>query len=865
MADEKKNDKDKEAQSDAPVANLHVSQIIAALHQNAISKCKDELGDKFRIVNSAIDDAGNNPVLNSQGEHIISVIPTDNAAKKNIAVPLESAVAALKKYVHWFVGPDLAKKINEKNIGVLGDSNDKSNTAGKSKSVLDKQDEQLHDLDESSRPFMTFSQFLREQDEQDQDEQQKQEINKQSQEKDPSKPENKEQDSKQDKDQDKKKNPNAKLQKIDMSDTIYESQLGYYIVYEMKVEGLKKETKEDAMKSMRKSIVNYLGNFFDDVKITASGLFGGGESFTVKDVKDKLRNTFGPIDPDELARNVEERINKKFKGASPHADVEIKNKRTLIPDLGSFISGKEKQQIESADYSLWIKLDYTDPKKQVLNRGAIADIVQASITGLWKKFKNRIKADDVIYIKNYKDIHANTEKIKKLYNNTPSPNDIQARIDKARDLNDAVSKIKKMFERIISDKDRDDCDRAERCSQLWDNFYKENKLGDNEQIEKLKNIHNGSRKFKEYFKAFIEKYAKTYKETEDKELSESIHSVVFSVSNSKISQMLIESMFGPCIALTNEEENDSKDTSQDSDEQQFSAEDAANHAKLFLKQSIGDDYEIPNIECKLKDDVIKELALFKVPDELKNDKHVNAIAIVPNLLSESHISNDIFSILFESNIVHSSTSILLETKLEDFINANNLSKENALKDENIKKLKDILGYSTEKTRDKVKIYFAIKDFVKDNKLSKEDTLKDENVEKLKDILHLDNKKTLANIKAYFSNKSNANSVTDVDSAIKNSFRKALENANAKDIGDFFALKAKTFNESTNDQKTKDKKYLQNAYVMTFGNEEMVSPVDPSDIDANDVDSSESTRNDLYIIPMPGLSYEDPEYANKKLM
>lgn len=39
-------------------------------------------------------------------------------------------------------------------------------------------------------------------------------------------------------------------------------------------------------------------NFFDDLKITAAGLFGGGDSFTVKDVKDKIRSTFGPIDPD---------------------------------------------------------------------------------------------------------------------------------------------------------------------------------------------------------------------------------------------------------------------------------------------------------------------------------------------------------------------------------------------------------------------------------------------------------------------------------------------------------------------------------------------------------------------------------------
>jgi len=121
---------------------------------------------------------------------------------------------------------------------------------------------------------------------------------------------------------------------------------------------VKKQAKiDDSMKSMGKSIVNYFKNFFDDVTITASGLFGGGDSFTVKDVKDKLRKTFGPIDPDELARNVEERINKKFKGSTPHASVDVQDQRTLVSDLGSFINGKQKQKIESAEYSLKILID----------------------------------------------------------------------------------------------------------------------------------------------------------------------------------------------------------------------------------------------------------------------------------------------------------------------------------------------------------------------------------------------------------------------------------------------------------------------------------------------------------------------------
>lgn len=49
--------------------------------------------------------------------------------------------------------------------------------------------------------------------------------------------------------------------------------------------------------------------------------------------------------------------------------------------------------------------------------------------------------------------------------------------------------------------------------------------------------------------------------------------------------------------------------------------------------------------------------------------------------------------------------MLLEGKIEDFIKSNNLSKEDALNDENIKKLKKILKLNDDKTRAKVEKYF----------------------------------------------------------------------------------------------------------------------------------------------------------------
>ena len=47
----------------------------------------------------------------------------------------------------------------------------------------------------------------------------------------------------------------------------------------------------------------------------------------------------------------------------------------------------------------------------------------------------------------------------------------------------------------------------------------------------------------------------------------------------------------------------------------------------------------------------------------------------------------------------------------------------------------------------------------------------------------------------------------------------------------------------------------------FGDEEII-PVELKDPAVDD--ENEIKRNDLYIIPMAGLRYEDPEYANKNL-
>jgi hypothetical protein len=77
--------------------------------------------------------------------------------------------------------------------------------------------------------------------------------------------------------------------------------------------------------------------FFDDVKFTASGLFGGNDSFTVKDAKDAFRNAFGPIDPDDLVEKVRKEIDGIRHPDTDSPSIMIRDKATLISDLGSNI------------------------------------------------------------------------------------------------------------------------------------------------------------------------------------------------------------------------------------------------------------------------------------------------------------------------------------------------------------------------------------------------------------------------------------------------------------------------------------------------------------------------------------------------
>ena len=118
----------------------------------------------------------------------------------------------------------------------------------------------------------------------------------------------------------------------------------------------------------------------------------------IQDIKDKFKDTFGAVNPEELTSNIEKEINSIRHPDTDRPQVNIRDKDTLILDLGNNIDAQQKKMIQSADYSVWIKLQEQDPKKPIFNTRVIADIVTGSIKGLLKKFKNKITKNDVVYI-----------------------------------------------------------------------------------------------------------------------------------------------------------------------------------------------------------------------------------------------------------------------------------------------------------------------------------------------------------------------------------------------------------------------------------------------------------------------------------
>jgi len=592
-----------------------------------------------------------------------------------------------------------------------------------------------------------------------------------------------------------------------------------------------------------------------------------------------------------------------------------------------------------------------------------------------------IGKNDVIYIENFKDIHGKTEKIRKLYNDVPTPNNIEETINRAKNANDAVSKLEKLFDKIRNSTYRSNCERASKCFMLWDKFYSEGKFKD--KTAELTKISRDNKQFTDIFKPFIDKYSRVFAKTENKELDESIKTISFAVSNAEISKLLIESMFGASFNMIDEAEENSSD-----DSSKFNAEDAISYAAHLIDDKYRKnekDGNLFSIQCGIKQSLQKNLKLFDLPDSFLSSDYKNAIAAVPaqyasngKMNESTSVSDDIFSILFEEDKPDGGESDeskekfelpdiddgvmkqILTTALkranakdisEDLITASvmkldesadsskedygiDLTDVNGILHKNVEEFVTNSMQDSKKRNEKVdnrdnisNNWFIgvaksddVKNFLKDhslgskadyNRLNKEFSFVFLTYPSKKGIERTDGKTYGAATKGfkYFNsgtvksiiNKSfmtngimtdenfdiftvkGVPSKAEVDSSIFNgsSAKSTLTYYKSEVLPEYIIYLA-TFDideeelsptppsppglPNPGSESSKNTKKLTTAYILEFGKEEINTVEIKTDADIDvDLDDVDNKRNDLYIIPIRWMKYEDPEYERKNLI
>lgn len=371
----------KEAQN---VCNVNVPAIIAALHQKALAEATKKVTN-CRIANSAIEDDGKTAKLKSAGEHIITVFSKDKDEK----ILKTDALIALKEYVHWFVGPDLESKVKDDIVMPLDDEEQKQE-GSESKPEDEKESEEKKEQVNASLMFPKFYKFLQSLNEAtDERKIADSEIKEGSDVVDSADAVQKDTDEKKTKEQEKNDDTTGKDP---------EENAGYYIVYSLKVQGLKETKIKDAISDLAKGI-------FDSLTITASGLFGGGASFTGKDVRKKLHELKN-IDAGKLAKDVGTFLKKKYPDVTQITAYE-RDGKTLFNELKSEynnqLSKEQKSAITEAPFSVCVKIQEKDAAKPFINASKIAEAIRKCMSFFKLGSKMKVDADSIITITNYVD------------------------------------------------------------------------------------------------------------------------------------------------------------------------------------------------------------------------------------------------------------------------------------------------------------------------------------------------------------------------------------------------------------------------------------------------------------------------------
>lgn len=366
------NDKDNIGTIEAPkdvasACDISINNIFAQLHEKAYGEAESAHPD-YNIQNSAIENKDGS--FYGPGTHIILAVP----AKEGGECTKDGALEAIKTYVQWFVGPDIAGKLKADDLWPFEGKSDGSEEKSSSKSK--KKDKEDEDKDEEEKEGQKEAQkeslmcipsfklfLLTEEDSKD-------------------------------------------GQKSESAD---ENAEGYYIKYKLQIKGQPEKTLSASLKNLGSEFIQSIG-----LAIGGDWRSGtSGKMHTVGGLVNALKDVFGKLDPDKVKSAYDEQLREKM----PQTDAwtEIFDTSTIALKCKKWLSSSDKSKLKNAELAICTKVTKTDASYKLFNQQAIADMLTKSISGLFKQFKNKVSPKDVILVNNYSD---DTRRKKEKYERT---------------------------------------------------------------------------------------------------------------------------------------------------------------------------------------------------------------------------------------------------------------------------------------------------------------------------------------------------------------------------------------------------------------------------------------------------------------
>lgn len=368
------------------VCDIDLDQIIISLHFNAAKKAEAKNSD-IQITNSAIEGKdAKSAKFTGAGANIIAATVT----KEDQLITTDDALPVIQEYVQWFAGPDVVSKITKDKIYILpGAETNSQESNNKTEETKQENTENSKEQNNESICIPSFSTYLLTE---------ATENDNASSEESPEKT-----DSNASKSDQSNNDETSTEDKTEKNNDESQKAKGWCITYNLIVKGRPEHKIADAFKLIGKSLAKTLGNIIKSIGVSSFDWRTGstGDVHTIGDVIDSLDKVFGKLNPDELQSNFNTELKNKF--PQSNAQSVIIDSQTIIKNLNKRLDGKARSAIKSVDLAICVKVNKSDKSYKLFNQQTIADLVNSSIKGLFKKLKSGISSKDVILVKNYSE------------------------------------------------------------------------------------------------------------------------------------------------------------------------------------------------------------------------------------------------------------------------------------------------------------------------------------------------------------------------------------------------------------------------------------------------------------------------------